>query len=250
VTAGLLKRLAVATLLAGAACARAGDGDLRVLSDEITERGDFGLDLQTGVSRKARDAALEGRGRIDGLVEFSYGLADNWETSLQLPVARQGGRSYAEGTNLEFQFVAPHDVEQGPYVGIRIEFGYAGQAGEKRSWQTEWKPILGYRSGPWHGVFNLGLQAPVSGEDRRVSVEPIVRVVRSISRRSALGFEYQVDLGPLSSPLPRPDRTETLMGVFDTRWHKMDWSFALGKGLNARSPGLTGKLLVEFELDD
>ena len=105
-TAGLLKRLAVATLLAGAACARAGDGDLRVLSDEITERGDFGLDLQTGVSRKARDAALEGRGRIDGLVEFSYGLADNWETSLQLPVARQGGRSYAEGTNLEFQFVA------------------------------------------------------------------------------------------------------------------------------------------------
>ena len=245
----MLRRLAAA-LLAAAGGAHAGDGDMRVLSDEITERGDVGLDLQLGASRRPRDAALEQRGEIDGLVELSYGIADNWESSLQLPVTRSGGRTYANGLNLEFQYVAPHDVEQGLYYGIRIEFGYAGVPGETRTWQSEWKPILGYRSGPWHGVLNLGLQAPLGGDDKRVSAEPIVRVVRTVSRRSALGFEYQVDLGPVSQPLPRPDRSETLMAVFDTRWHKMDWTFALGKGLNARSPDLSGKLLVEFELDD
>ena len=55
----MLKRLAATTLLLAAGGAHADDGDMRVLSDEITERGDIGLDLQLGASRRPRDAALE-----------------------------------------------------------------------------------------------------------------------------------------------------------------------------------------------
>ena len=241
---------AAALLLAVCAAAVAGDGDMRVLTDEITERGDVGIDLQLDLSGRPRNPELEGRDALNGLFELSYGIADEWEASLQLPVVREGGRSYLGGANLEFQYVASHDNTQGPYCGIRIEIGYAGRPGEPRSWQTEWRPILGYRHGDWHGVLNAGLHAPVTGSERRVTFEPTVRLVRAVSRRSAAGFELEVDAGPLSHPLPQAQRREVLLAVFDTRYRKIDFTVGIGKGLNTNSDRIAAKLLASFELDD
>ena len=44
--------------------------------------------------------------------------------------------------------------------------------------------------------------------------------------------------------------TPDLLAVLDTRWKKIDFTFGVGKGLNAVSDRFTAKLMAEFELDD
>jgi hypothetical protein len=243
-----VKRCVVALaagMAAGAACA---DADMRVLTDELTERGDIGIDLQLLAARRARSGEISPNAQR-GLVEVSYGIADDWETSVQLPLSRLHGNTTIGGANLEAQYVAPHEREGG-YAGIRIEIGYAGAPDEKRSWQTEWRPILGWRGGPWHGVANIGITLPISCDDKRAGLQPTFKVTRAISGRSALGFELAIEAGPLSHPLPHAQQRQILLAVIDTRWHKIDITFGVGKGLNAVSDRLTGKLLASWELDD
>jgi len=235
----------VAALAAGSACA---DADMRVLTDEVTERGDVGIDLQLLAARGSRSSEISPTAQR-GLFEISYGIADDWETSLQVPLSRVRGSTTIGGVNLEAQYVAPHEHE-GLYYGIRIEIGFAGAPGEKRSWQTEWRPILGWRGGPWHGVANIGITAPITGDNQRVGLQPTFKLTRAISGRSALGTELLIEAGALSHPLPRAEQRQILLAVVDTRWHKIDITFGVGKGLNSVSDRLTAKLLASWELDD
>ena len=126
----------------------------------------------------------------------------------------------------------------------------AGAPDEERTWQTEWRPILGYRWGRWHGVANIGLTVPITGEDKRVGLQPTFKLTREISGRSAAGFEYLIEAGPLARPLPHGEQRQILLAVLDTRWKKIDFTFGVGKGLNAVSDRFTAKLMAEFELDD
>ncbi len=238
----------IAAALALAAAGAQADADMRVLTDEVTERGDVGIDLQLLAARGARAGDIS-PSALRGLFEISYGIADDWETSVQVPVSRVRGNAYLGGANLEAQYVVPHERE-GFYAGIRIELGYAGAPDEERTWQTEWRPILGYRWGRWHGVANIGLTVPITGEDKRVGLQPTFKLTREISGRSAAGFEYLIEAGPLAHPLPHGEQRQILLAVLDTRWKKIDFTFGLGKGLNAVSDRFTAKLMAEFELDD
>ncbi len=244
----MMKKPVIAAALALAAAGVQADADMRVLTDEVTERGDIGIDLQVLAARGARAGDIS-PSALRGLFEVSYGIADDWEASLQVPVARVHGTASLGGANLEAQYVAPHERE-GFYAGIRIEIGYAGAPDEDRSWQTEWRPILGYRWGRWHGVANIGLTVPITGEDRRVGLQPTFKLTREISGRSAVGFEYLIEAGPLRHPLPHAEQRQVLLAVLDTRWHKVDLTFGVGKGLNAVSDRATVKLMAAWELDD
>lgn len=247
-------RLLAAALLACAGApltpAWADDGDMRVLSDEITEPGKFALELQLGRFGKPRSNAVEGAGRTLALAELSYGIAEHWEASLQLPAVRQNGATTLQGLNLEAQYVAPHDADDGPYWGIRVELGWGGEPGERRHGLSEYKPLVGWRSGAWHGVFNLGISVPLGGRDRHTELEPTLRIVRSLGDDHALGLEYSAAAGEESHSWAPRERRETLLAVWDARWLGVEWSLALGHGLNSRSDGMVGKLLVEFELGD
>lgn len=220
-----------------------------MLSDDIAQPGEANLEFQASVARPPRLASL-GPGLVwQGLAELAYGLRKNWEVSAQLPVARVHGTLYSTGLNAEVQYVAPHDDDEGSYWGGRAEIGYAVPVGEARSWQAELRGIMGYRADRWHGVVNPGITAALSGENRQVNFESSAKLGYRLDAHQAVGLEYFVDAGPISNPLPRRQRSELALLVFDTRISKSGLNIGLGKRMTEASDRWVMKLVMSFDLD-
>jgi hypothetical protein len=223
--------------------------DFRVLTDELTEKGEFALELQSSMARlRAKPGAATLRAQ-QGLAEFSYGLAPHWELSLQLPASRVSGTTYGNGANIELTYSAPHDAESGLYWGGRVESGRARPIGDPATWETEWRPILGYRRGDWHAVLNAGLTAALTGEERQVNFEPSAKLAYRAARSLSVGLEYYLAAGPLSHPRPRGERQELGLLVLDAKVGEFDVNFGVGKGLTSGSDKAALKLLLSWAPD-
>ncbi|CAM3936847.1 hypothetical protein [Roseateles saccharophilus] len=228
--------------------AQAAPADFRVLNDDLTEAGEFGLELQGSWVRPARSAATPSP-LLQGMAEFSYGLAPQWELSLQLPATRADGTWYGTGANLELTFVAPHDEAQGFYWGGRVELGRSRAVHEDWAAGIELRPILGWRTGNWHAVLNPGLQATVSGPEREVDFEPSAKLAYRLRPDLHLGLEYFAEAGPLSHLLPSGQRRELGLITLDAKAGPLELTLGLGKGLTSASDRRVGKLLVSLALD-
>ncbi len=224
--------------------------DFRVLTDELSEPGEFGVEQQFSMGRPSRNLGPNQPQVFQGLTEFSYGLAKQWELSLQLPVFRQDRPWRSTGANLELEHIAPHQ-DEGFYWGGRVEIGYERpvDGDDPASWQLEFRPVLGYRAGNWHAVLNPGVVVPVSGPDRKADFQPYAKLGYQVNKQNMIGFEYYLDAGPLSHPLPASRRQELALFVLDTKIGKADINLGVGRGLNGASDGRVAKLLVSFELD-
>ena len=236
---------------AGLACAnaQAAPADFRVLSDDLTEAGEFGLELQTSWTRPARGEAASSSAVLQGMAELSYGLAPQWELSLQLPATRTNGSWYGMGANVELTYVAPHDEGQGFYWGGRVELGRNRVLHEDWAAGIEIRPILGWRGGNWHALLNPGLQASVTGPEREVDFEPSAKLAYRLRPNLHLGLEYFAEAGPLSHPLPSSPRRELGLLTLDAKAGALELTLGIGKGLTSASDQRVGKLLVSLALD-
>ena len=246
---GLVVGLACSALLGLPTATCAAPSDFRVLSDELTAKGEFGVELQSSVARP-RGAPGEAQPRaLQGLAEFSYGLGRHWELSLQLPASRVSGTTYGNGANIELTYIAPHDDESGFYWGGRVELGRSRPIGEHASWETEWRPILGYKRGDWHAVLNAGMAAALSGEASQLNFEPSAKLAYRAARSLSVGVEYYLDAGPLAHPRPSGQRQELGLLVVDAKVGEFDVNFGVGKGLTSGSDKAVLKLLVSWAPD-
>lgn len=251
------EHIALATLLAAVGCspicssiAIAAPEDLRVLTDEISEKGEFSAEAQ-GVTVRRRDLIGTRRSSvIQGLTEISYGLSDWLEVSLQFPVSRDAVVWRSNGVNVELQFVAPHESASGFYWGGRAEVGSRRSVNEGEPViAVEARPIFGYRIGNWHAVLNTGVRIPVSGNDRRATFEPSTKLVYQLSAKTAVGAEFYVDAGPLAHPLPRALRQELALLVVDVNSGHFHLNLGLGRGTTAASDGTVFKFVVSRPFD-
>ncbi len=253
-TAGVLKG-ALAVGLAGSAwlclptATWAAPSDFRVLTDELTAKGEFGAELQSSLARPRGEPGEATPRALQGLAEFSYGLGPHWELSLQLPASRVSGTTYGNGANIELTYIAPHDAESGIYWGGRVELGRAQPVGEQATWETEWRPILGYQRGDWHAVLNAGMAAALTGEARQLNFEPSVKLAYRAVRTLSVGVEYYLDAGPFAHPRPRGQRQELGLLVLDAKVGEFDVNFGIGKGLTSGSDKAVLKLLLSWTPD-
>jgi len=188
------RALLIALSLSAAALAQvpavAAPDEIRVLTDDLTEVGDFSLELHMASVGARRGGATRHLGQ--GLSELSYEVSQTTEVSVQLPVSTEPGW-HANGANLEVQYIAPHDEHAGFYWGTRAEFGDVRAPLEaERTRSVEFRPIVGYRAGPWHAVLNTAWRAPLSGSDRSVSFEPAAKLTRQVAPQTHVGVEYYV----------------------------------------------------------
>lgn len=110
----------------------------------------------------------------------------------------------------ELQYVAPHDGEDGGYWGVRGEFAYDRQVGDASVGVAEVLPIIGYRAGRRHFVANPSLNTAISGNNRRIQLDPAANLAYRVADRHHLGVEYYVEGGPLRHLLPRQQRSEVV----------------------------------------
>lgn len=251
--AGGRVRMVSASLLGVALCcvftASAAPNDIRVLTDDISATGTKNLEFQASIAKPSRNSPLSSELVFQGLAELAYGFAEHWEVSAQVPVTRLNGAWHGSGINAELQYVAPHDDDDGFYWGARVELGYASPVGDKRSWQVEIRPVLGYRFSDWHFVLNPAVTTALTGDDRKARFEPSAKVAYHLNKRNSVGTEYFIEAGPLSNILPRSQRRELAFLVLDSKIGKSDVSLGVGRGMTNPSDRLVVKFMISTALD-
>lgn len=228
----------------------AAPADFRVLTDDIAVPGETNLEWQLGHARQSNRFTDSVNPAWQGLFELANGILPQWEASVQIPVVRNNISWRVAGLNAELQYVAPHHQEENFYWGLRGEIAYVNPVDGSRAWQTEWRPILGYRRNAWHAVLNLGLMVPVTGHNQRGTFEPSAKLTRNIDERSAVSVEYFVEAGPFAHLYSHRLRNELALAVVDTKVGNADVNIGIGKGLTASSDRWVAKIVLSFALGD
>ena len=223
--------------------------ELEVYTDELTDKGEFNMDMAGNTSQSARKSEQHGRAVSQAVGEFSYGVTEQLSTSVKLPVSFYGGTWYGNGALAEVKYIASHETN-GFYWGAEVEAGYLSPLLEARQWELELTPILGYRNNDWHVVINPGVSLTSRGDEHgEFNFEPSAKLAYRLDKNDALGMEYFVQAGAVDSLLPRNRRNEIAFLAWDTKIAKSTINLGLGHGTTDASPRWVGKLIVDLEFD-
>jgi hypothetical protein len=229
--------------------ARADTLELEVYRTDIADQGETNFDFAGNLARTSNQSDLNGTSVFQAVGEFSYGLTDQLEAGLKLPVSYVDGAWYGNGLLTEIKYVAPH-AKEGFYWGTEIEVGFESPLDEKRQWTLEAVPILGYRANKWDIVINPGLSIASAGDQRGVvEFEPSGKLAYQFAQKSAIGVEYFSEAGPLTAILPGGQRSEIAFLALDTKVGKSAINIGFGHGVNDASPRFVAKLIVDLEFD-
>jgi hypothetical protein len=232
-----------------AAPARADSMELEVYRSDLTDKGETNVDFAANLARSPLQGDGNGRSVFQAVGEFSYGLSDNLQLGLKLPLAYTNAAWYGTGLLTELKYVAPHEGG-GLYWGVEFEAGYLAPLGEARQWALEATPIVGYRANGWELVANPGLSIASAGDQRGVvAFEPSGKVAYQVAKQCALGVEYFSEAGALRSMLAGGKRNEIAFLTVDTKIGKSTVNLGIGHGTNDASPGFVAKLVVDLEFD-
>ena len=86
---------------------------------------------------------------------------------MQLPVAAQLERVRSNSYRIDLRYVASHDEDQRFCQGHNFGAARLMRNGERRFWNAELIPILGYRLDRWHLIVNSGNSHPLTGRTEK-----------------------------------------------------------------------------------
>jgi hypothetical protein len=244
--------------------------EVRVYTDSIEKKGEWGLEMHFNTIPRPRLATtIPGEPRpLSGLVvtpELSYGLSDSVELEvgfLLSKVRMDDGQGLRAAPHLRAKWVpslSPASVGEGRWFwGAIVEWSASayqrGSSTEDASGSFGFRPILGYRSGPWLIASNfifewpLGLRNPSAQNVKRPEFAPALKIIKNFGDRFASGVEYHGEWGALNRWAPSAEQSHTLYWVIERK--KPFWmSLGLGYGLNRNSGGLSIKGSLEIPLD-
>lgn len=243
--------------------------EVRVYTDSIEEKGEWGLEMHFNTVPRPRVSVLSaGEPRaINGLIvtpELSYGLSDTVELEFGFLLPRV---RLDDGSNLQ---VVPHArakwiPKKANATGTTGDWFWGGilewsPSPYRRGVTTEdassylsVRPLLGYRTSTWLFAGNLILEWPMGLRNTAASVArpefaPAVKVLRTFSDRFATGLEYHGEWGSARKFSASTEQSHTLYWIFERK--KPFWmSLGLGHGLNRNSGGFSVKGSIEISLD-
>src|SRR5437899_1632281 len=187
---------------AGSTTARAVD-EIQVYNAEINHPRQFSLQLHANyIARGATEPAFEGGlvpdGSWNGTPEFAYGLTDWWEVGAYLPYAVEPGPDFWwGGAKLRTLFVSPHAATRRFFYGLNIEVSWATEKFSPGAWNSEVRPIVGWRGRRVEFILNPIVDVPLDGDDRAAVFAPATRLAWIASPVWAFGLEHYADFGPL-----------------------------------------------------
>ena len=240
---------AVVCTLPATGAARAGD-EIQVYNAEINPPGRFSLQLHGNyVSRGRVDPDYPGGmvpdGAYNGTPEFALGLTDFWEVGLYLPYAvTSGGDFAAGGAKLRSLFASPHAHDRHFFYGVNFELGYQPRPFEETYWNSEIRPIVGWRGAPVEFILNPIVDVVLSGPRRTVGFAPAARLAYLFSSAWAAGLEYYADFGPIDDLDGAGRSFQEMFLVTDYSGAKTDLDFGIGRGLTTASDDWTVKFIL------
>ncbi len=209
--------------------------EIKVFTDELANQGEHTLETHANKASRAGPRA-DGRATpLQVMPEYSYGVRENWEISLQLPASEAQGRVRSDGYRSELQYVAPHDQTEGFYWGMNVELANVRERDAPQFWNSELIPILGWRIERWHLVANPGFNLPVSGSGRKLNFDPSAKIAYRTFEKNYLGFEYYDGRS-----------SRVLYFAWDGKIGRSDFNLGIGRGLSDASDRWVLKMIYEF----
>ena len=223
--------------------------ELEVYRTEIADPGENNIDVAANLMRSPKHDDGHGATQFQLVTEYSYGLNDNWEIGMKLPIYALGGTWHSEGLLSEIKYMASHEAT-GWYLGAEFEAGYETRPGENEQWTVEAVPVVGWRDGKWDFTLNPGVTIASGGDQAgRLLFEPAAKVSYQVAPKGALGVEYFSEAGPISKILPANRRNELAFLTLDTKVGKSIVNIGVGHGVNSASPGMALKTVIDIEFD-
>lgn len=245
----LLRLICLATIAIQALPARADDIELEVFRDQIADEGESNFDFAANALQTPRHDDDARKTAFQAIGEYEYGLNDNWQIGLKLPLSYLSGTWKADGLLGEVKYVASH-AKTGWYFGAEIEAGYESSLLETQQWNIEAVPVIGFRTDAWDLTLNPGVSIASVGEQRGTIVfEPSAKISYEIAKKTALGIEYFSEAGPLRGIYPANERSELAFLTLDTKIGKSVVNVGIGHGTNNASPGFALKTVLDIEFD-
>ena len=249
-----------ATLLVQATPAHAAVQDeIQVYTDEIAKKGEPGLEIHTnytpdGVKTPSYPGEVITNHGVRVTPEFSYGLRSDLEVGAYLPLMQLDGDGnfHLVGAKLRLKYL-PFQVPEGGsgwYGGANTELSYVGHKFSQSRWQTELRPIIGYKTSEWHFAFNPILDWDLSDgfQDWDPTFVPSARLMREVGKGLAVGVEYYSDMGKLGHLLPWNEQDNRVYAVLDVDMAPWVFSLGVGRGLTEASDRWTLKATFEVPL--
>lgn len=232
----------LSSLVLAPTLAKAAPEEIQVYMDELGPKGGYGLDVHMNYTADGRKAptyggemASDNRWRITP--EWAYGLTDNVELGLYLPLATidNSGKLELGGVKGRIKYIAPRAEGQNWFWGTNFEIGRVRKSYDINPWNAELKAIAGYRAGPWTVAGNLNIGWMVSGPDHTpVSYTLATKVAYAVSDKTSLGIENYNEFADASGMGRLGDRDQQVFAVIDRTMG--DWDLNLGVGYGYGAP--------------
>jgi hypothetical protein len=252
--------LAAAALSLFARCAGAALPDeIQVYTDAINAPGEFGVELHVNTTlsgRRAPEFANEVTPHHGVRVtpEFSLGLTKTLEAGFYLPFTHDAeGRTMFGGPKLRLKWLPlrPEEGGAGWFAGANVEYSWLKRNFEPETQRVELRPIFGWRNEQWLFAVNPVLDWALNGPDQssRPTLNPSMKVARTVAPGIAVGAEYYTELGPLGRPTPRAEQPRTLYLAMELDRGPIPLHIGIGRGLNDAADKWTIKAIFEFSFE-
>jgi hypothetical protein len=240
---------ALVWLLLASGAARAGD-EIQVYNAEINRPGQFSLQLHGNYVPRGRAVAdypggMVPDGAVNGTPEFALGVTDFWEVGAYLPYAvTRGGDFEPGGAKLRTLLASPQAHDRRFFYGVNFELGYQPRLFEETHWNSEVRPIIGWRGRSIEFIVNPIVDVALSGPNRTVEFAPAARLACLLSPAWAVGLEHYADFGPIDHFARPSQRLQELFVVSDYSSETLDVDFGVGHGLTSGSDDWTVKFIL------
>jgi len=248
--------IAVLGFSPGAAIA-AGE-EIQVYMDEMNPKGLFGLDVHLNYVPQGRAADVDYAGQMASehrwrvTPEWSYGLTNNVELGLYLPLATidEHGRGEFGGVKGRIKFIAPRAADQDWFWGANFELGRVRHSLDINPWNAELKGILGMRKGRWTLAANLNLDWAVAGPDPGpATLQFAAKVGYQVRQDLAFGLESYNEPGPVRSLGRLAERDHQIYFVMDKGFGRWDLNLGVGRGYGRPEDDWVVKAIVGVPID-
>jgi hypothetical protein len=241
----MIRTIGLAGVLAAslaATAARAADEEIQVYMDEMSRRGEYGLDVHLNYTPDGRlvadypgQQASDNRWRITP--EWAYGLTDNIELGAYLPLATidRGGHFEIGGVKGRIKYIAPKlSPDQAWFWGANFELGRVRHDLDINPWNAELKGIAGFRHGPWTVAGNLNVDWVVSGPDHSPTTFQIAtKVSYQLDPATSVGLESYNEIADSKRFGHLGDRDQQVFAVIDRSFGGWDLDLGVGYGYGA-----------------
>ena len=230
--------------------------EIQVYTEELNAPGEFGLEQHLNYTIKGQQTPdypgqMTSHHVTQITPEFSYGLTQNLEAGLYLPLAiNPAGDTFLNGLRLRLKYIAPRQLNEATFYGLNVEVGRDSSRISDSISGMELRPIIGYRDVRWllsfNPILNVGLAANVSHQPQ---FEPALKLTHSVGAAARAGLEYYGEYGPLSHLLPRSQRAHTVYAVTDVEMHGFGINFGLGRGFVNAGDTWVMKAIIALPLE-